>query len=126
MPYYSAMLGRAKPHPIIVTAASGPLVCFFYFLLAYAIRVLGCTPAFADTDFLGINVTVFLLAAITVAALVLIVFNGVAAARARRSTAMSAVASKLPYFHVLILALPMLAFAVTLGGGVMFLRSPCP
>ncbi|MFL6624135.1 MAG: hypothetical protein ACJ8J7_00905 [Sulfurifustaceae bacterium] len=52
---------------------AAPVIAAGYSVIAYGVVTVGCTPPFEEVDFFGAPVTVFLLLALTVAALILIV-----------------------------------------------------
>jgi hypothetical protein len=64
----------AKGNPFLQLALNAPAIAVVYAGIAYGFVTIGCIPAFSDVDFFGVRVTLFLLMALTVAALTLIVF----------------------------------------------------
>lgn len=109
-------------------AMSAPAVAVAYAAIALLVTRIGCTPPFADVDFFGAPVTVFLLLALTLAALMLIVFAGVHAwrtfrvPRRRRSGADFNARRGLSAGAV---ALALAAFAASIWLGIYLLRAPC-
>lgn len=85
-------------------------------------------PPFSDVDFFGVPVTVFLLLALTVAALILIVFAGMNALRVlrvlrRRHRGGESLARRGLGAAAVLLAL--IAFAITAWLGLLFFHTPC-
>ena len=120
---------RVKPNQLFWALVSAPFVGVAYGVIAYAVTVVGCMPAFEDADFFGVRVTVFLLLALTVAALILILFAGWnvwracrALQRRRRSHGFDARFG----WGALGAAMVVAAFAGTAWAGVSFLLAPCP
>jgi hypothetical protein len=67
------MPAMTKGSPFVRVGLSAPAIALVYAAVAYTFVTLGCMPLFSDVDFFGVRVTMFLLAALTGAALVLIV-----------------------------------------------------
>ncbi len=65
-------------------AANAPAVAVGYAAIALLVVRTGCTPPFLDTEVFGVPVTFFLLLALTVTALILILFAGLHAWRTLR------------------------------------------
>lgn len=109
-------------------AMNAPAVAVAYAAIALIVTRIGCTPPFADVDFFGVPVTVFLLLALTLAALTLIVFAGLHAWRTfrvlrRRRSGVDFFARRgLSAGGV---ALALAAFAATVWLGIYLLRAPC-
>lgn len=109
-------------------AALAPAVAIGFAALALLVVRTGCSPPFADADFFGVPVTLFLLLALTATALILIVFAGINAWRTwrvlrRRRRSGDEVAARVGLVGVV---LAFLAFVVTGWLGVVFLLMPCP
>src|SRR5256885_17178529 len=66
------MPAMTKGSPFVRVGLSAPAIALVYAAVAYTFVTLGCMPLFSDVDFFGVRVTMFLLAALTGAALVLI------------------------------------------------------
>jgi hypothetical protein len=64
----------SRGNPFIRVALNAPAITVGYAVIAYVFVTIGCTPPFSEVDFFGVRVTLFLLTALTVAALILIVF----------------------------------------------------
>lgn len=114
--------GRALP------LLAAPLVFAAQALLAFGVFRLGCTPALEDVDFFGVPVTAFLLAALTAAALVLIVFAGLQLPRSlgRAAAAGGQAPARRTVAIVLGLALVVASFVLAGAWGVALLETPCP
>lgn len=112
---------------VLTALAAAPLVAAVYALVAYSIFRLGCTPPFVDVDFFGVPVTVFLLAALTLAALVLIAFAGLHLPRALKALAHPAPSPGRRAAWLLLGGL-LAAAAFLLAGalGLALLNTPCP
>jgi hypothetical protein len=112
----------------IKTAVGGPLVGVGYYVIALAVRYIGCLPAYADADFAGIPVAQFLLLALTLAALVLTVFAALAGFRLHRQSARarSSSARKAGRWGLAGIALAAAAFAAIVAGALPMLRATCP
>ena len=123
------MRGRFKLDRPIANALGAPLVALGYYLCAYAVTSVGCMPEFVDSDFLGIPVVQFLLAALLVAALTLIVFAALASVRhlriARRLRRSVDAGTRLRRWSLLAIAFAALAFPVVAFFGVKFLTVSC-
>lgn len=65
-------------------ALTAPAVFLAYAVLAYAVVATGCAPAFVDVEFFGVKVSLFLLLALTSAALILIIFACLSSLRVLR------------------------------------------
>jgi hypothetical protein len=63
----------SKGNPFVRVGLSAPAIAVGYAAIAYTLVSMGCMPLFSDVDFFGVRVTMFLLAALSGAALVLIV-----------------------------------------------------
>lgn len=122
------MLRRLPRDRSLLGLFAAPLVLAVHAVLAFAVFRLGCTPAFEDVDFFGVPVSVFLLAALTVAALVLILFAGLHLPRAIRQA--DAATRRTPGRRtVLILvsvALVIVSFLLAGAWGAALLGAPCP
>lgn len=112
----------------IKTAISGPLVGVGYYVIALAVRYIGCLPTYADADFAGIPVAQFLLLALTLAALVLTVFAALAGFRLYRQSARarSSNVRKAGTWGLAGIALAAVAFAGIMAGALPMLRATCP
>ena len=111
----------------IRAAASAPAVAVTYAVIAWLVVRTGCSPPFVDTEVFGVPVTLFLLLALTVAALILIVFAGINAWRAwrvlrRRRRTGDEIASRLGLAS---LVLALVTLAVTAWMGALFVLMPC-
>ncbi|MBI3897089.1 MAG: hypothetical protein HY308_02200 [Gammaproteobacteria bacterium] len=106
---------------------SAPAVAAIYWLITFLVELVGCMPAFADVDFFGVRVTVFLLIALTFAALILIIFAALQAVRVFRVAARRRHRDGLdPRLGVaLAIVLALISFAVTVWVGYAVLRAPC-
>jgi hypothetical protein len=107
---------------------AAPLVLIAYAILAFGVFRLGCAPAFADVDFFGVGVTVFLLGALTVAALVLILFAGLHLPSVfHRADATGGQTPRRRTALVLIsVALVLVSFLLAGAWGFTLLGAPCP
>ncbi|HEX7045655.1 MAG TPA: hypothetical protein VF203_13695 [Burkholderiales bacterium] len=108
-------------------AAAAPAVAIGYALIALLVTRVGCQPPFVDTEVFGVPATAFLLLALTVSALILIMFAALNAWRTlrvlrRRRRAFDARARAIA---VLGIALAALALAATAWIGVTLLQTPC-
>ena len=56
------MVNRVKRNYFIWALLSSPLVGFGYWLIAFAVTTVGCTPMFADADFFGVPAMFFFMA----------------------------------------------------------------
>lgn len=65
----------------VIRVLAAPAVWFVYTVLAAAVVSVGCTPEFAEAEFRGIKVTLFLLGALTLTAVILIVLSVLAGMR---------------------------------------------
>lgn len=112
----------------IKTAVGGPLVGVGYYVVALAVRYIGCLPAYADADFAGIPVAQFLLLALTLAALVLTVFAALAGFRLYRQSARarSSNVRKAGGWGLVGIALAAAAFAGIVAGALPMVRATCP
>jgi len=112
----------------IKTAIGGPLVGVGYYVIALAVRYIGCLPAYADADFAGIPVAQFLLLALTLAALVLTVFAALAGFRLyhQSARARSGNVRKAGGWGLAGIALAAAAFAGIVAGALPMLRATCP
>lgn len=110
------------------TALGGPLVGLGYYVIALAVRYIGCLPAYADADFAGIPVAQFLLLALTLAALVLTVFAALAGLRLYRQSARARASSarKAGHWGLAGIALAAVTFAGIVAGALPMLRATCP
>lgn len=110
-------------------AANAPAVALGFALIAYVIVRTGCSAPFVDTDFFGVPVTVFLLLALTVTALILIVFAGLNAWRAyrvlRRRRRGGDDLSARRRIGIAAVSLSVAAFMATAWLGAVFLMTPC-
>ncbi len=111
----------------IKTAVGGPLVGIGYYVIALAVRYIGCLPTYADADFAGIPVAQFLLLAVTLAALVLTVFAALAGFRLYRHSAHARSSSvrKAGGWGLAGIALAAAAFAAIVAGALPLLRATC-
>lgn len=117
-----------KGNQFLRVALSAPAVAVAYAAIAYAVVTTGCMPPFADVDFFGVPVTVFLLLALTVAALILIIFAAMNALRVlrvlrRRHRGGESLTRRGLGAAAVLLAL--MAFVVTAWLGLLFFHSHC-
>lgn len=122
------MPSLAKGNQLVRVLGNAPALALGYALIAYGVITTGCTPPFADVDFFGVNVTVFLLLALTVAALILIVFaamNAIRVLRVLRKRHRGEEFRGHRGFGALAVLLALVAFAVTAWLGWLFLITPC-
>jgi len=108
-------------------AATAPAVAIGYALIAFAVARVGCQPPFLDTEVFGVPATAFLLLALTVTALILIMFAGLNAWRTlrvvrRRPRAFDARARTVAGVGLVLAAI---ALAATAWIGVTLLQTPC-
>lgn len=108
--------------------ATAPAVAVGFAVLALLVVRTGCSPPYADTDFFGVPVTLFLLLALTATALILIVFAGINAWRTwrvlrRRRRSSDEAATRVGFIGVI---LAVLAFAFASWLGITLLLTPCP
>lgn len=113
-------------HRALLALLAAPLVLVAQALLAFAVFRLGCLPAFEDVDFFGVPVTVFLLAALTLAALVLIVFAGLHLPRALARADAGQTPGGRAGWLVLGLLLAIVSFLLAGAWGYALLVTPCP
>lgn len=109
-------------------ALSAPAVAAAYAAIAYSVVTTGCIPPFSDVDFFGVPVTDFLLLALTVAALILIIFAGMNALRVlrvlrRRHRGGESLTRR--GLGVAAVLLAVTAFAITAWLGVLFFHTSC-
>lgn len=109
-------------------AVNAPAVALGYAVIALLIVRVGCTPPFLDTDVYGVPVTFFLLLALTVTALILILFAALHAWRTlrvlqrRRRGGDFSTRQKVGVAGVL---LAIAAFAAVAWLGLVLLGMPC-
>lgn len=106
-----------------------PAIAVGYAVIAYGFVTVGCMPPFADVDFFGVAVTVFLLLALTVAALILIVLALLNALRALRTAHErplgQALLPRRGWIAAAAVFLAVAAFAGVAWLGVMLFQMPC-
>lgn len=122
------MLALSKGNQLRI-AVNAPAVAFVYAAIAALIVRTGCTPPFLDTEVFGVPVTLFLLLALTVTALILILFAALHAWRTLRVLQRRRRGGDLPVrlrLGVLGVVLAAAAFALVAWLGAVFLRMPCP
>ncbi len=122
------MLVMTKGNPFVQLALNAPAIAVVYAAVAYVLVTIGCIPMFSDVDFFGVRVTLFLLAALTVAALVLIVFAGLHSLRVLRAIRRRHRGGDRPTDFRLRVAAVLIAFAAFAGTawmGWIFLSTPC-
>lgn len=112
----------------VKTAVGGPIIAAAYYALAYAVRYIGCLPAYSDVEFAGIPVAQFLLLALTGAALLLCVFAMLAGFRFYRQASASRASSerKAGRWGLLGIFLGAAAFAAIGAGALPMLDTTCP
>lgn len=121
------MVNRVKRNYFIWAVLSPPVVGLTYWLLAFSVVTVGCLPSFADTDFFGVPVILFLLAALSLAALVLVLFAGLHAFRALRARVQRRQRDRVErqVGTILIILLTIAVFVVTAWLSLGFLFTPC-
>jgi hypothetical protein len=121
------MAPRAKRNYLLWAILSAPFVGLLYAAIAYAVVRIGCRPSLSDVDFFSVPVTFFLLFALTLAALLLIVFAGLHALRALWSRAQRRERDRFQrrLGSLLILLLAFAVFAATVWAGDAFLHASC-
>lgn len=121
------MVNRIKRNYFIWAVLSPPAVGLTYWIIAFSVVTVGCAPPFADTDFFGVPVILFLLSALSFAALVLVLFAGLHALRALRARAQRRQRDRMErrIGAVLIVLLALTVFAVTAWFGLGFVLTPC-
>lgn len=107
---------------------AAPLVLAAYAILAFGVFRLGCAPAFEDVDFFGVPVTVFLLGALTLAALVLILFAGLHLPRVlrRAETTVGQTPARRTALILLGATLVVASFLLAGAWGMLLLNTSCP
>lgn len=81
------MSPRIKRNYLLWAIGSAPTVALIYAALALSVVTIGCTPSLSGTIAFGVPAPFFLLAAATLAALIMIVFGTMHALRALRARA---------------------------------------
>jgi len=122
------MLITRTGNPSVQLALNAPAIAVVYAGIAYGFVTIGCIPAFSDVDFFGVRVTLFLLAALTVAALILIVLACLHAMRVLRAIRLRHRGVERPQdrgLRVAVVAIALAAFAGTVWMGSIFLWAPC-
>lgn len=120
------MHSQRKNYRIARNALGAPLVTLTHYLVGSLINAVGCLPRFVDADFLDLPVVDFLLAAITLAALTLIVFAGIGCWRMLRAPGGDREARlRRQRWAVAGLVLVPIAFAITASAGSDLLAQSC-
>lgn len=109
----------------LLALLAAPMVLAVQAVVGFAVFRLGCTPAFEDVDFFGVPVTAFLLGALTVAALVLIVFAALHLPRALAQAPERPPGRRLALMLLGVL-LAVASFLVAGAWGIVLLEAACP
>lgn len=121
---------RFKLDRPIANAVGAPLVALGYTACGYAVRSVGCLPQFVDSEVFGLPVVLFLLAALTVAALTLAVFAGLGAVRqlrvARRLRRSVDAATRVRRWGVAGIGFSLIALGAIAVLALPFLTATCP
>ena len=119
----------SKGNPFVRVALNAPAITVVYAAIAYVFVTIGCMPPFSQVDFFGVHVTLFLLAALTGASLILILLAYLNSLRVLRALRRHREASERRYGSLYLgaaaVVLAATAFVATTWMGWIFWQALC-